>query len=100
MPLFTFHCQDCNLKKELLTNANTKHKCPKCNGDNFTKEVSKIKTRFAKYGQDFIEEDVAAFEKEQLTKMGTEIALYGSMKTAQDIYGEAAVKKTIAESDE
>jgi putative FmdB family regulatory protein len=42
MPIYEFICEDCNYKEDLIRKISepTKILCPKCNGQNFVKQVS------------------------------------------------------------
>ena len=42
MPIYEFICEDCNYKEDLIRkiSAPTTILCPKCNGQNFVKQVS------------------------------------------------------------
>ena len=42
MPIYEFICEDCNYKEDLIKKISepTTISCPKCNGQNFVKQVS------------------------------------------------------------
>ena len=42
MPIYEFICEDCNYKEDLIRKISepTTISCPKCNGQNFVKQVS------------------------------------------------------------
>lgn len=42
MPIYDFHCSDCNKTFELLVKASAAPVCPECGGSNMEKQVSRI----------------------------------------------------------
>jgi putative FmdB family regulatory protein len=39
MPLFDFHCDDCDIEVELLVRGSEQPECPECHGHNLQKQL-------------------------------------------------------------
>jgi putative FmdB family regulatory protein len=47
MPLFTFECEDCGVRSELLVAASANPECPACGGKRMTKQAGRFAAQVA-----------------------------------------------------
>ena len=82
MPIYEFICEDCNYKEDLIKKISepTTISCPKCNGQNFVKQVSA--PNFKLKGSGWYETDFKSGKKKNV--IGDESSRSNSSKGASN----------------